>query len=156
MDPATGRTKLEMVRYYEAIAQWALPHLMNRPLALVRAPDGISGELFSRSIARGLAFRASRSLRRSCIRVIRRYSSLTPEALVGLAQMSGCSYIRGMQWHLISSILIGVIFDLDPDAVLPWTMMTEAAMLLTVVLDEMGLSSFPKTSGGRASMLSCR
>ncbi|CAD6538076.1 Multifunctional non-homologous end joining protein LigD [Paraburkholderia sabiae] len=80
----------------------------------------------------------------------------TPEALVGLAQMSGCSYIRGMQWHLISSILIGVIFDLDPDAVLPWTMMTEAAMLLTVVLDEMGLSSFPKTSGGRASMLSCR
>ncbi|MEM5291824.1 hypothetical protein [Paraburkholderia sabiae] len=66
-----------MVRYYEAIAQWALPHLMNRPLALVRAPDGISGELFSRSIARGLAFRASWSLRRRCIRVIRRCSSPT-------------------------------------------------------------------------------
>jgi bifunctional non-homologous end joining protein LigD len=46
MDPASGRTKLDIVRYYDAIAEWALPYLHARPLALVRAPDGIAGELF--------------------------------------------------------------------------------------------------------------
>ncbi|SAL07557.1 ATP dependent DNA ligase [Caballeronia calidae] len=40
--PVTGRTKLDIVRYYDAIAEWALPYLNARPLALVRAPDGIA------------------------------------------------------------------------------------------------------------------
>lgn len=42
-----------------------------------------------------------------------------------------------------------VIFDLDPDPALPWSTMREAAMFLKVVLDELGLVSFPKTSGGK-------
>jgi len=46
MDQASGRTKLDIVRYYDAIAEWALPYLHARPPALVRAPDGIAGELF--------------------------------------------------------------------------------------------------------------
>ncbi|SAK75621.1 ATP dependent DNA ligase [Caballeronia temeraria] len=46
MDQASGRSKLDIVRYYDAIAEWALPYLNARPLALVRAPDGIAGELF--------------------------------------------------------------------------------------------------------------
>lgn len=46
MDETTGLTKIEIARYYDAIAEWLLPHLHNRPLTLVRAPDGIKGELF--------------------------------------------------------------------------------------------------------------
>jgi bifunctional non-homologous end joining protein LigD len=42
-----------------------------------------------------------------------------------------------------------VIFDLDPDPDLPWSTMLEATMLLKVVLDELGLRSFAKTSGGK-------
>jgi bifunctional non-homologous end joining protein LigD len=42
-----------------------------------------------------------------------------------------------------------IIFDLDPDPALPWTAMLEAAELVKVVLDEIGLRSFPKTSGGK-------
>ena len=46
VDPSSGVTKLDLVRYYESVAQWMLPHLADRPLAMVRAPTGISGELF--------------------------------------------------------------------------------------------------------------
>jgi len=75
MDEVTGHTKRELVEYYAAIAQWALPHLHNRPLAIVRAPDGIKGELFSRSTARGRAFPALQNCLLSYTRGILRYWS---------------------------------------------------------------------------------
>ena len=46
IDPSTGLTKLALVRYYESIAERILPHLVDRPVSLVRAPEGITGELF--------------------------------------------------------------------------------------------------------------
>ena len=46
IDPSTGLTKLALVRYYESIAERMLPHLVDRPVSLVRAPEGITGELF--------------------------------------------------------------------------------------------------------------
>jgi bifunctional non-homologous end joining protein LigD len=46
IDASTGTTKLDLVRYYEWIAPRMLPHLAERPVALVRATDGIGGEQF--------------------------------------------------------------------------------------------------------------
>jgi bifunctional non-homologous end joining protein LigD len=46
IDPSTGLTKLALVRYYESVAERILPHLVDRPVSLVRAPEGITGELF--------------------------------------------------------------------------------------------------------------
>ena len=46
IDPITGLTKLDLVRYYESVAERILPHLVDRPVSLVRAPEGITGELF--------------------------------------------------------------------------------------------------------------
>ena len=46
IDPTTGLTKLDLVRYYESVAEWILPHLADRPVSLVRAPEGVAGELF--------------------------------------------------------------------------------------------------------------
>lgn len=150
MDPVTGHTKLEMVRYYEAIAEWALPHLRNRPLALVRAPDGIGRELFFQKHSERAAIPGIEELPTE---LHPRHPPLlvanTPEALVGLAQMS---VIELHTWNAVAPDLEHpdrIIFDLDPDPALPWTAMLEAAELLKVVLDEIGLRSFPKTSGGK-------
>ena len=46
IDPSTGLKKLNLVRYYESIGEWMLPHLKDRPVSLVRGPRGISGQLF--------------------------------------------------------------------------------------------------------------
>ncbi len=45
IDPTTGLTKLDLVRYYESVADWMLPHLKDRPLSMLRAPEGITEEL---------------------------------------------------------------------------------------------------------------
>ena len=46
IDPSTGLTKLDLVRYYASVAERMLPHLQNRPVAQVRGPQGIRGQLF--------------------------------------------------------------------------------------------------------------
>ncbi|NRO95591.1 DNA ligase D [Paraburkholderia sp. NMBU_R16] len=150
MDPVSGRTKLEMVRYYEAIAEWALPHLRNRPLALVRAPDGIQGQLFFQKHSERARIPGIVELP---IELHPGHPPLlvanTTEALVGLAQMS---VVELHTWNAVAPDLAHpdrVVFDLDPDPALPWAAMIDAASLLKVVLDEVGLRSFPKTSGGK-------
>ncbi|MDQ7981904.1 DNA ligase D [Paraburkholderia sp. SARCC-3016] len=150
VDPSTGRTKLDIVRYYEAIAEWALPHLHERPLALVRAPDGIAGELFFQKHSERARIPGIRQLPPE---LNPRHPPLlvanTVEALVGLAQMG---VVELHTWNAAAPDLEHpdrIIFDLDPDPALPWSSMLEAASLLRVVLEELGLRSFPKTSGGK-------
>jgi bifunctional non-homologous end joining protein LigD len=150
MDPSTGLKKIDVVRYYEAIAEWALPHLHERPLALVRAPDGIAGELFFQKHSERARIPGVQQLPPE---LNPRHPPLlvanTVEALVGLAQMGT---VELHTWNAAAPDLERpdrIIFDLDPDPALPWSAMLEAASLLRVVLDELGLQSFPKTSGGK-------
>ncbi|MGY6123737.1 DNA ligase D (plasmid) [Paraburkholderia strydomiana] len=150
MDEVTGHTKRELVEYYAAIAQWALPHLHNRPLALVRAPQGIKGELFFQKHSEKARIPGVTELPPE---LHPRHPPLlvanSEEALVGLAQMS---VVEIHMWNAAAPDLEHpdrIIFDLDPDPALPWTAMLEAASLMKVVLDEIGLRSFPKTSGGK-------
>ncbi len=42
-----------------------------------------------------------------------------------------------------------VLFDLDPTPEVPWTQTVEVALILKELLDQLGLASFPKTSGGK-------
>src|ERR1043166_2930339 len=44
--PKTGFTKGEMIRYYVDVAPYLLPHLKDRPVTLIRFPDGVAGEKF--------------------------------------------------------------------------------------------------------------
>ncbi|TGP40301.1 DNA ligase D [bacterium M00.F.Ca.ET.228.01.1.1] len=150
MDEVTGHTKRELVEYYAAIAEWALPHLHNRPVALVRAPEGIEGELFFQKHSERARIPGVTELPPE---LHPRHPPLlvanNEEALVGLAQMS---VVEIHTWNAVAPDLEHpdrIIFDLDPDPALPWAAMHEAAQLLKVVLDEIGLRSFAKTSGGK-------
>ena len=150
MDDVTGHTKLELARYYDEIAEWALPYLHNRPLTLVRAPEGIKGELFFQKHSERVRIPGVEELP---VDLYPRHPPLlvanNAEALVGLAQMS---VVELHSWNAVAPDLDHpdrVIFDLDPDPALPWSAMLEAASLVKLVLDEIGLKSFPKTSGGK-------
>ena len=46
IDKSTGLRKIDVVEYYASVADWMLPHLKDRPVSLVRAPEDIGGELF--------------------------------------------------------------------------------------------------------------
>ena len=150
IDPSSGTTKIELARYYAQVAPWALPQLRARPLALVRAPEGISGELFFQKHADKLAIPHITQLdpsldpKHGALMVIE-----STEALVGAAQMGT---IELHSWNAVAPELEHpdrFVLDLDPDPALPWKSMIEATQLTQTLLDEIGLASFLKTSGGK-------
>lgn len=150
IDAASGGTKLDLVRYYQGIAPLILPFLQQRPVYLLRAPEGVGGEQFFQKHNTRMTIPGVRKLD---IQLISGRDPLmaieTPQALVGAAQMGT------IELHIPNVTADRVdrpdcmVFDLDPDPDLPWEAMVEAARLTRVVLDELGLISFLKTSGGK-------
>jgi bifunctional non-homologous end joining protein LigD len=149
IDLSTGLTKVDLVRYYESIADWILPHLKDRPVSLVRAPTGLGGQLFFQkhleSKMPGLA-ELSPALWPG-------HSALlavdSREALLAAAQMNA------VEFHTWNSTIKNInkpdraIFDLDPGEGVTWPHVQEAAFLVRAMLTELGLESWVKTSGGK-------
>ncbi|CAI8718535.1 DNA ligase D [Pseudomonas sp. IT-P218] len=148
IDASSGATKVQLAEYYASVAEWILPQLKDRPVALVRAPDGIGGELFFQKNAERLAIPGITTLDQKLtgqpMMVIN-----NAEALIGAVQMST---VELHTWNATSDHLDKpdrFVLDLDPDPALPWKRMVEATQLTLTVLDELGLKAFLKTSGGK-------
>ncbi|WP_310397486.1 DNA ligase D [Caballeronia sp. LP006] len=148
-DDVTRIKKIDLVRYYDEIAEFELRYLKDRPLSLLRAPDGIYCELFFQK-------HEERSKIPSITRLpVEMHPSHPPllvvdhhEALIGLAQMN---VVELHSWNAVQPDLDHpdrFILDLDPDPELSWQMMLDAATLSKVLLNEIGLKSIIKTSGG--------
>ncbi|SDR80260.1 DNA ligase D [Pseudomonas prosekii] len=144
IDASSGSTKMQLAEYYVSIADWILPTLKNRPIALVRAPEGVAGELFFQKNAERLAIPGIESVDGETVMLIN-----NAEALVGAVQMSTIEF---HSWNARAPDLERpdrFVLDLDPDPALPWKSMVEATTLTLTILDELGLTSFVKTSGGK-------
>jgi bifunctional non-homologous end joining protein LigD len=149
IDPSTGVRKLDVVSYYEAVAPWILPHLQDRPVSLVRAPGDIGGELFFQKHSQKLT-----------IPNVTQHPGIDPGhpalitienagALVGAAQMGT---VEMHTWNALASKIEKpdrMVFDLDPGEGVGWSRMIEAASVTRDLLDELGLKSVCKTSGGK-------
>ena len=149
IDATTGLTKLALVRYYESVAERILPHLKDRPVSLVRAPEGITGELF---------FQKHPETRLPGLR------ELDPALWPGHAALLGvdsadallaAAQMNTIEFHTWNSTIRHidkpdrVVFDLDPGEGVSWSHVQEAALLVRAMLDELGLESWLKTSGGK-------
>lgn len=148
--PEAGITKLELARYYEAVAEWILPHLERRPLTLVRCPNGWEKKCF---------FQKHPNDKVSSVidRVMVEESdgpapymvANSPEAVVALLQMGA------LELHVLGAASPKLacpdrlVFDLDPAEDIEWTQMAEAVQLLKILLEEIGLEVFVKTTGGK-------
>ncbi|SFN88697.1 bifunctional non-homologous end joining protein LigD [Pseudomonas sp. NFACC24-1] len=148
IDASSGTTKLQLAEYYASVAEFILPELEDRPVALVRAPEGIAGELFFQKNPERLAIPGITSLDKELtgqpVMIIN-----NAEALIGAVQMST---VELHTWNATSVDLDKpdrFVLDLDPDPALPWKSMVEATQLTLSVLDELGLKAFLKTSGGK-------
>ena len=152
LDPESGLTKRELAEYYWAVAARMLPHIADRPLSLVRCPEGAGKPCFyqkhvNHMLPPGVG---SVSVPDKKTGVPEPYITLsTPEALAGLAQMG---VLEIHPWGSRNEDLEHpdrVIFDLDPDEDLPWSVVAEAADEVRARLKRMGLESFLKTTGGK-------
>jgi bifunctional non-homologous end joining protein LigD len=150
IDASTGTTKLDLVRYYERIASHMLPHLAGRPVALVRAPSGIGGELFFQKHGEKIGIPGIKELDPSLWPGHAAMLEIaTTTALVGAAQMNA---IELHTWNSTKRAIDKpdrVIFDLDPGKGVSWEMLLEATSLTRQMLDILGLKCFLKTSGGK-------
>lgn len=148
IDATVGATKRQIAQYYAQVSQWLLPHLKSRPVALVRAPEGLTGELFFQKNAGQLHIphlvNYSKADAGQAAMVINR-----ADTLMGAVQMN---MLELHTWNATDKDFDKpdrFVLDLDPDPALPWKAMLEATQLVLTLLDELGLQVFIKTSGGK-------
>ncbi len=152
VDATTGATKREVAQYYAQVADWLLPQLKDRPVALVRAPDGLSGELFFQKNAGQLHIPKVLSYNKA-------QAGQAAMVLNGAESLLGAVQMNTLELHTWNATTKDFdkpdrfVLDLDPDPALPWKAMLEATQLTLTLLDELGLKVFLKTSGGKGMHL---
>lgn len=150
IDSQSGVQKVELAQFYARIAEWMLPHLSQRPVALLRCPDGVAGEQFFQKHAERLAIPHITQLDPKLDPGHARLMEIdNVQALVGAAQMGAIELHTWGATHDRIETPDRIVLDLDPDPELPWRRMLEATHMVLAVLDELGLDAYLKTSGGK-------
>ena len=150
IDTQSGTRKIDLVQFYESIADWILPHLRRRAVALLRCPEGVDGEQFFQKHAEQLSIPHIKQLAPGLDPGHARLMEIdSVQALVGAAQMGTIEFHTWGATHDKIETPDCIILDLDPDPALPWSSMIEATQMTLSVLDELGLEAFLKTSGGK-------
>ena len=154
--PADGITKGDLVDYYRTVAPMLVPHLAKRPFTMRRYPDGIDGKAFFQKDAPSHmpewipTYRALVSTReRGGAKKWIEFPLVNDElALLWMVNM-GCIDMNAWYSRIDKPDRPDfVLFDLDPTPEVPWRQTIEVALLIKQLLDGLGLTSFPKTSGG--------
>lgn len=149
--PGQGVTKADLVAYYAAVADRMLPYAANRPLSLLRCPQGRAKYCFFQKHDTGGFPDAMKSL-------------LVTEKDGGeedyfyidnLAGLIAGTQMNVLEWHLWGARTKDIekperiIFDIDPDEGLGFAEVRAAASDIRDVLDALGLKSYPLVSGGK-------
>lgn len=148
--PEQGITKLALAEYYEAVAEWILPHIRMRPISLVRCPMGRARNCFFQRHAGSGVPPQIREIEIAGFEDSGAYLYLTGKpGLIALVQMGvleihpwGCRTGKPERPDRIT-------FDLDPGEGLEFKHVVRAAKDVRQFLTSIGLKSFTKTSGGK-------
>lgn len=149
--PEQGITKAQLVAYLAVVAEWMLPQLADRPLTLVRCPEGRHKPCFfqKKRFAGSPAAIHTVEIEEQDGETVEYMRVNDMPGLVGLAQLGtleihtwGCHADKVERPDL-------VVFDLDPDPSVAWDRVALAAFDVRRRLGELGLESFVKTTGGK-------
>ena len=149
--PKPKHTKLDLARYYLAVAEGALRGAGGRPNMLVRYPDGIEGEFFYQK-------RAPKS-RPEWIEVVelrfpsgRSAEEVVPRDAAALAWLANLACLE-LHPHPVRAEDLEhpdeLRVDLDPVPGVKWKQVQEVATVVQSVLQDLNLAGWPKTSGSR-------
>jgi bifunctional non-homologous end joining protein LigD len=144
-------SKIDLARYYEAVGDWILPHLDGRPLSLVRCPQGSEkGCFYQKHLREGLPDAVH------SVDIEEKDGGVEPyptiDSVPGLVALVQIGVLELHGWGSLASDVEKpdrLVFDLDPDAAVPWKRVAEAARLLEGKLADLGLRSFVQTTGGK-------
>jgi bifunctional non-homologous end joining protein LigD len=148
--PDQGITKRELAAYYTAVAPFMLPHVVDRPLSLVRCPDGSNKPCF---FQRHLGSTMPETV--SGIAVKEKSGEATyiaienPSGLIALVQMG---VLEIHPWGSRKDRLDRpdrIIFDIDPAPDRSWSDVVNAARHVKQRLEDLNLRSFVRTTGGK-------
>jgi DNA ligase D len=146
-----GETKLDLVRYYEAVAGPLLATAQDRPLLMERYPDGASGKsFFQKRVPKSAPDWLTTT-------VVATPNGTTSDALVAkdLAHIlwavnQGCLGFHVWPTHAATPDVADELrIDLDPSPGIEFAQLQEAAVLVRELFDEMGITAYVKTSGSR-------
>jgi bifunctional non-homologous end joining protein LigD len=147
MDPSTGLTKADLLRYYAQVARWMLPHLKGRPAYVKRAPEGLDRAIFFQQHPENSGLRGTDP---------RWWPGHEPAFLFEHADdLVAAAHVGTIEIHTWNSTAQAIlrpdrmIFDLDPGRGVSWQDLREAAQLVRAMLAELGLESWVKTTGGK-------
>lgn len=148
--PDIGLTKLDIARYYVAVAPHILSYVAKRPISLVRCPDGIEGQhFFQRHAMKGMS-EAIKQIPIAGGESKKPYLYIdNDKGLFGLVQI-GTLEIH--DWGVSLKAIDKpdrIVLDLDPDEDLPLAMVKAAAIEVRDFLADLGLKSFLKSTGGK-------
>ena len=148
--PDIGATKLDVARYYEAVADVMVPHLRGRPLSLLRCPEGVADTCF---FQKHFGKTDLRSLERISVRERKgKVDYLMLRTTRDLVELAQHGIIEIHPWGCRADDVERpdqLILDLDPDPSVAWGTVVDTALALRQHLEDMGLVSFAKTTGGK-------
>lgn len=145
--PEPGIIKADLLDYYASMWDRIRPHVVDRPLSLLRAPDGIGGQtFFQKHASAGMPDTIHRMRDRDGdeLLFIRDFDGLATLVQFGTVEI----HVWGARIDAIETPDM-LVFDLDPSEGISGNVLRDAALLLRDRLADLGLRCWAKTSGGK-------
>jgi DNA ligase D len=148
---ATGHTKLDLIEYYEAVAEPMLAAVGGRPTLLQRFPDGASGKsFFQKRVPKGAPGWLRTAVMSTPNGTLSNAMVLDDVAHIAWAAHMGCLGFHPWPTRADDPAHTDELrIDLDPSPGVDFDQIRAAAALIKAYLDELGITVFPKTTGNR-------
>jgi bifunctional non-homologous end joining protein LigD len=143
-------TKQDILNYYTAVESWMMPHLKDRPLSLLRCPNGSTKECFFQKHISNPPPDGVHPVEIKEKTAVREY--MTVDSLGGLSALVQQGTLEFHAWNCRRRAIENpdqIVMDFDPDPSIVWSQVKDGVRELKEILDQLEIQSFLKVTGGK-------